>query len=53
MWAASSCGSRLVAGRIAERVYGSPDGILGGDALTGGRVVIDFRAGEFSISGAR
>ena len=26
---------------------------LGSDALTSGRVVIDFQAGEFSISGAR
>lgn len=32
---------------------GSIDGILGSDALTSGRVVIDFQAGEFSISGAR
>jgi hypothetical protein len=32
---------------------GSIDGILGSDALTRGRVVIDFQAGEFSISGAR
>jgi hypothetical protein len=32
---------------------GSIDGVLGSDALTSGRVVIDFQAGEFSISGAR
>ena len=29
------------------------DGVLGADALTRGRVVIDFQAGEFSISGVR
>ena len=29
------------------------DGVLGSDALTRGRVVIDFQAGEFSVSGAR
>lgn len=29
------------------------DGVLGSDALGGGRVVIDFQAGEFSISGVR
>ena len=29
------------------------DGVLGSDALGRGRVVIDFQAGEFSVSGAR
>ena len=28
------------------------DGVLGSDALIRGRVVIDFQAGEFSVSGA-
>ena len=43
----------LAASSMSERVYASPDGVLGGDALTHGRVTIDLRAGEFSISGAR
>jgi hypothetical protein len=43
---------------LARPLRGSPplgpiDGVLGSDALTRGRVVIDFQAGEFSISGAR
>jgi len=37
----------------ASLPLGSIDGVLGSDALTSGRVVIDFQAGEFSISGAR
>ena len=37
----------------ARLPLGSIDGVLGSDALTSGRVVIDFQAGEFSISGAR
>ena len=43
----------LAASSMVERSYASPDGVLGGDALTHGRVTIDVRAGEFSISGAR
>jgi Aspartyl protease len=39
----------LVAHPLREPI----DGVLGGDALTRGRVVIDFQAGEFSVSGAR
>ena len=43
---------------LGRPLRGSPplesiDGVLGSDALTSGRVVIDFQAGEFSISGAR
>jgi hypothetical protein len=37
----------------ASRSLGSIDGVLGSDAMTSGRVVIDFQAREFSISGAR
>jgi Aspartyl protease len=37
----------------ASPPLGSIDGVLGSDALTSGRVVIDFQAGEFSISGTR
>ena len=37
----------------ASPPLGSIDGVLGSDALTSGRVVIDFQVGEFSISGAR
>jgi hypothetical protein len=37
----------------ASPSLGHIDGILGSDALTSGRMVIDSRAGEFSISGAR
>jgi predicted aspartyl protease len=43
----------LAARSMSESAYASPDGVLGGDALTHGRVTIDFRAGELSISGAR
>jgi hypothetical protein len=39
----------LVARPLLEPI----DGVLGSDALTRGRVVIDFQAGEFSVSGAR
>jgi hypothetical protein len=37
----------------ASRSLGRIDGVLGSDALTRGRVVIDFQAGEFSIAGMR
>ncbi len=43
----------LTARSMSETAYASPDGVLGGDALTHGRVTIDLRAGELSISGAR
>jgi hypothetical protein len=37
----------------ASPSLGRIDGVLGSDALTSCRVVIDFQAGEFSISGTR
>ena len=46
-------GELLAQSLRASPPLGSIDGILGSDALTSGRVVIDFQAGEFSISGAR
>jgi Aspartyl protease len=46
-------GELLARSLRASPPLGSIDGILGSDALTSGRVVIDFQAGEFSISGAR
>jgi hypothetical protein len=46
-------GELLARSLRASPLLGSIDGVLGSDALTSGRVVIDFQAGEFSISGAR
>jgi len=46
-------GDLLARSLRASPSLGSIDGVLGSDALTSGRVVIDFQAGEFSISGAR
>ena len=43
----------LVARPWREDPVFQPDGVLGGDALARGRVVIDFQGREFSISGMR
>ena len=46
-------GELLARSLRASPSLGSIDGVLGTDALTSGRVVIDFQAGEFSISDTR
>jgi hypothetical protein len=47
-------GARVRFRKLLARPLLEPiDGVLGSDALTRGRVVIDFQAGEFSVSGAR